>query len=150
AHVLYVRLRITIASPHLFQLTAHLSRRRSYKLAAFSPTLSRPYSRGGLQHGRKLFTIRDRTQGIAGPVSWASPSPVKTSPTSIPPATRQSVQLSTAARDDYSRKSVGTGVNIDGVHSFRAVSPIAMQALETGIAGRLTAQRDARYPVEAA
>lgn len=67
-----------------------------------------------------------------------------------PGYTRQSVQLSSSVSDIYTPNSVGAGVNIDGVRSHRERFIESRLQTETGISGRLTAQRDALAPVETA
>src|SRR6185436_4089257 len=67
-----------------------------------------------------------------------------------PGYTRQAVQLSADPSLGVGRALIGTGVTIDGVRSFRDQFIDARLQTETAIAGRLTAQRDALAPVEAA
>ncbi len=67
-----------------------------------------------------------------------------------PGYSRQRVNLSENAPQNFSRYSVGTGVTIEGVQSFRDRFIESRIQTETGIAGRLTAQRDALAPVETA
>jgi flagellar hook-associated protein 1 FlgK len=67
-----------------------------------------------------------------------------------PGYTRQAVQLSASAPDGSSLGLVGTGVTIDGVRSFRDRFLESRIQSETAISGRLTAQRDALAPVDAA
>lgn len=64
--------------------------------------------------------------------------------------TRQRVQLSESAAQNFGRYQIGTGVSIEGVQSFRDRFIESRIQTETGIAGRLTAQRDALAPVESA
>ena len=67
-----------------------------------------------------------------------------------PGYTRQAVQLSPDPSLGVTGALIGTGVTIDGVRSFRDQFIDARLQTETAIAGRLTAQRDALAPVEAA
>lgn len=67
-----------------------------------------------------------------------------------PGYSRQSVQLSATPTDGSFRSLTGTGVTIDGVRSFRDRFVESRLHAETGIAGRLTAQRNTLSPVEAA
>lgn len=67
-----------------------------------------------------------------------------------PGYTRQAVQLSAVAGNGYTSKTVGAGVNVDGVRSFRERFLESRVQTETGISGRLTAKRDALLPVESA
>lgn len=61
---------------------------------------------------------------------------------------RQYVQTSETPPATFSRHSVGTGVTIDGVRSFRDRFIESRLQTETGAQGRLTAQRDALEPVQ--
>jgi flagellar hook-associated protein 1 FlgK len=63
---------------------------------------------------------------------------------------RQAVQLSSAPSGGSSRLQIGTGVSIVGVQQFRDQFVATRLQTETGINGRLTAQRDALSPVDAA
>lgn len=63
---------------------------------------------------------------------------------------RQSVQLSPIPGDSFTRTATGGGVSIDGLKSFRDRFIESRFHTETAIAGRLTAQRDALAPVDAA
>lgn len=67
-----------------------------------------------------------------------------------PGYTRQSVQLSATAGAGYTGKTVGAGVSVEGVRSFRERFLESRVQTETGISGRLTARRDALLPVESA
>lgn len=67
-----------------------------------------------------------------------------------PGYSRQQVQLSATPTDSSSQKLTGAGVTIDGVRSFRDRFVDSRLQTETAIAGRLSAQRDALAPVEAA
>lgn len=67
-----------------------------------------------------------------------------------PGYSRQRVALSESAPLTLGRNSVGDGVSIEGVKSFRDLFIGSRIQTETGIAGRLTAQRDALSPVETA
>lgn len=66
-----------------------------------------------------------------------------------PGYTRQTLQLSAAPAEGFTGKTIGPGVNVDGVRSFRERFLESRVQTETGISGRLTAQRDALSPVEA-
>lgn len=63
---------------------------------------------------------------------------------------RQGLQLSETAPANFSRYSLGTGVTIEGVQSFRDRFIESRIQSELGIAGRLNAQRDSLAPVEVA
>jgi flagellar hook-associated protein 1 FlgK len=65
-----------------------------------------------------------------------------------PGYTRQAVQLSATPSDGVTTKTVGMGVTVDGVRSFREHFLESRLQTETGISGRLTAKRDALAPVE--
>lgn len=67
-----------------------------------------------------------------------------------PGYSRQTVQLSASAPSGANMRLTGTGVTIDGVRSFRERFVESRLQTETAISGRLTAQRDALAPVEAA
>jgi len=67
-----------------------------------------------------------------------------------PGYSRQRVVLSESAPQNQSRYSIGTGVTIEGVQSYRDRFIESRIQTETGIAGRLTARRDALSPVETA
>jgi flagellar hook-associated protein 1 FlgK len=67
-----------------------------------------------------------------------------------PGYTRQRVQLTEAAPTGVSGYAVGAGVTIAGVRNFRDSFIESRIQTETGIAGRLSAQRDALAPVETA
>lgn len=67
-----------------------------------------------------------------------------------PGYSRQSVQLSSSAPVNANSYQIGTGVNIDGVRSFRDRFIESRLQTETAISGRLTAKRDALAPVDAA
>lgn len=67
-----------------------------------------------------------------------------------PGYSRQRLVLSESAPQNQSRYAIGTGVTIEGVQSFRDRFIESRIQTETGIAGRLTAQRDALAPVETA
>lgn len=67
-----------------------------------------------------------------------------------PGYSRQRVTLSETAPSSFGRFSVGGGVTIEGVQSFRDIFIQSRIQTETGIAGRLTSQRDALAPVESA
>jgi len=66
-----------------------------------------------------------------------------------PGYTRQEVVLSAAPPAGPNLKSAGTGVTIEGVRSLRDQFIETRLQTETGISGRLAAQRDALAPVEA-
>src|SRR5262245_1079807 len=65
-----------------------------------------------------------------------------------PGYSRQSVMLAAAASDGSNLRLVGTGVTIEGVRQFRDQFVETRLQTEIGIAGRLTAQRDALAPVD--
>ncbi len=65
-----------------------------------------------------------------------------------PGYSRQSVQLSATAAANGNLGLVGQGVTIDGVRSFRDRFVESRLQTETAIAGRLTAERDALFPVD--
>ncbi|HET6976326.1 MAG TPA: flagellar hook-associated protein FlgK [Pyrinomonadaceae bacterium] len=62
---------------------------------------------------------------------------------------RQSVQLSATPAANGNLGLVGQGVTIDGVRQFRDRFVESRLQTETSIAGRLTAERDALFPVDA-
>ena len=64
--------------------------------------------------------------------------------------TRQSVLLSASPGDGSNLHMIGSGVSIDGVRQFRDRFVDSRLQTETAIAGRLTSQRDALAPVDAA
>ena len=63
---------------------------------------------------------------------------------------RQAVMLTSSPSGGTSRLQIGTGVSIIGVQQFRDQFVATRLQTETGINGRLTAQRDALSPVDAA
>lgn len=63
---------------------------------------------------------------------------------------RRGLQLAEASPNNFGGFSIGAGVTIAGVQSFRDRFIQSRIQTETGIAGRLTAQRDALAPVESA
>jgi flagellar hook-associated protein 1 len=63
---------------------------------------------------------------------------------------RQSAILSSTPSAGASRLQIGTGVTVLGVQQFRDQFVSSRLQTETGIAGRLTAQREALAPVDAA
>lgn len=67
-----------------------------------------------------------------------------------PGYTRRRVELVESAYQGIHGFTLGTGVSIAGVHSFRDIFIQSRIQTETGIAGRLTAERDALAPVETA
>ncbi len=67
-----------------------------------------------------------------------------------PGYTRQHVQLSETAPNNFGNYSVGTGVTVAGVQAFRDRFIETRIQTETGIAGRLNAKRDALSQVETA
>lgn len=67
-----------------------------------------------------------------------------------PGYTRRRVELVESAYQGIHGFTLGTGVSIAGVHSFRDIFIQSRIQAETGIAGRLTAERDALAPVETA
>ena len=73
-----------------------------------------------------------------------------------PGYTRQAVQLSASAPDEGrgwllgTGIHIGTGVNLDGIKGNRDQFIATRLQTETAINGRLTAERDALAPVEAA
>lgn len=67
-----------------------------------------------------------------------------------PGYSRQAVQLSASQVDGSNLRLTGSGVTIDGVKAFRDQFIAARLQTETAINGRLTAQRDALEPVDAA
>jgi flagellar hook-associated protein 1 FlgK len=67
-----------------------------------------------------------------------------------PGYTRQSVQLSATPPDGSNLSLTGTGVTIDGVRSARDRLLESRLQTETAVASRLTAERDALAPVDAA
>jgi flagellar hook-associated protein 1 FlgK len=64
--------------------------------------------------------------------------------------TRQSAQFTESGSTGFGRFAVGSGVTISGVQSFRDQFIESRMQVETGIAGRLSARRDALSPVETA
>lgn len=64
--------------------------------------------------------------------------------------TRQTVQLSESKPSSFGKSAVGTGVTIDGVKAFRDQFLESRIQTETGIAGKLSAKRDALSAVETA
>jgi flagellar hook-associated protein 1 FlgK len=66
-----------------------------------------------------------------------------------PGYTRQTVSLAPAPGDSANLRLTGSGVNIEGVRSARDQFIDSRLQNETAITGRLTAERDALYPVEA-
>ena len=67
-----------------------------------------------------------------------------------PGYTRQAIQLSASPTDGTNLRLIGTGVTIDGVRQFRDRFVDSRLQTEVAISGRLTAQRDALFPVDAA
>ncbi len=67
-----------------------------------------------------------------------------------PGYSRRRVQLVEAAQTNIHGYSIGSGVSIAGVQTFRDLFIQSRIQSETGIAGRLTAQRDSLAPVETA
>lgn len=67
-----------------------------------------------------------------------------------PGYSRRRVELVESAYQSIHGFPIGTGVSIAGVHSFRDMFIQSRIQTETGIAGRLTAERDALAPVETA
>ncbi|CAN5415682.1 flagellar hook-associated protein FlgK [soil metagenome] len=67
-----------------------------------------------------------------------------------PGYTRRRVQIVETAQQNAQGQTFGTGVTIAGVQSFRDNFIQARIQTETGIAGRLTAERDSLAPVETA
>lgn len=67
-----------------------------------------------------------------------------------PGYSRRRVQLTEAAPLNFNSLNVGSGVSVAGIQSFRDNFIQARIQTESGIAGRLTAQRDALAPVEVA
>lgn len=65
-----------------------------------------------------------------------------------PGYSRRRVELVESAYQSIHGFPIGTGVSIAGVHSFRDIFIQSRIQTETGIAGRLTAERDALAPVE--
>ncbi len=63
---------------------------------------------------------------------------------------RQSVQLADSGPTNLSRFSIGTGVTVQGLQTFRDQFIESRIQTETGIQGSLSARRDALSPVEAA
>lgn len=63
--------------------------------------------------------------------------------------TRQSVILNSGPSGGTSRLQIGTGVTVVGVQDFRDQFVATRLQTESGITGRLTAQRDALSPVDA-
>ncbi len=67
-----------------------------------------------------------------------------------PGYSRQRVNLAESAPTSFGRNAIGSGVSIQGVQSFRDLFIGSRIQTETGIAGRLTAERDALSPVQTA
>ncbi|MEQ1645093.1 MAG: flagellar hook-associated protein FlgK [Pyrinomonadaceae bacterium] len=67
-----------------------------------------------------------------------------------PGYSRRHVQLVESAQQNAQGFTIGTGVTVAGVETFRNIFIQSRIQAETGIAGRLTAQRDALAPVETA
>ncbi len=67
-----------------------------------------------------------------------------------PGYSRRRVQLTESADTSINGYSIGSGVTVAGVQSFRDFFIQSRIQTETGIAGRLTARRDALAPVESA
>ncbi|MEP6850028.1 MAG: flagellar hook-associated protein FlgK [Acidobacteriota bacterium] len=67
-----------------------------------------------------------------------------------PGYSRRGVQLVESAQTSFNGFSIGTGVTVAGVQSFRDAFIQSRIQTETGIAGTLTARRDALAPVESA
>lgn len=67
-----------------------------------------------------------------------------------PGYSRRRVEMVESAYQGIHGFTIGTGVTIAGVHSFRDIFIQSRIQTETGIAGRLTAERDALAPVETA
>ena len=67
-----------------------------------------------------------------------------------PGYSRQRVQLADSGPINLSRLSIGTGVSVQGLETFRDLFIESRIRTETGIAGNLSARRDALSPVEAA
>lgn len=67
-----------------------------------------------------------------------------------PGYSRRRVQLVESAPINLSGYTIGTGVSVQGIQSFRDNFIQSRIQTETGIAGRLTARRDALSPVETA
>ncbi|NNE97787.1 MAG: flagellar hook-associated protein FlgK [Pyrinomonadaceae bacterium] len=67
-----------------------------------------------------------------------------------PGYSRKTVHLAEAAPNNFSPFSVGAGVTIQSVQAFRDSFIESRIQTETGIAGSLTARRDALFPVETA
>lgn len=67
-----------------------------------------------------------------------------------PGYSRRRVELVESAYQGVHGFTMGTGVSIAGVHSFRDMFIQSRIQTETGIAGRLTAERDSLAPVETA
>ncbi len=65
-----------------------------------------------------------------------------------PGYSRQSVQFTESPASSFNGLPVGTGVTIQGVRTFRDRFIESRLQTETGVTGRLTAQRDALSPVE--
>jgi len=63
---------------------------------------------------------------------------------------RQRVQLEESLPSNVGGFSLGTGVSVAGVETFRDLFVESRLQTETGIAGRLTARRDALTPIEVA
>jgi flagellar hook-associated protein 1 FlgK len=63
---------------------------------------------------------------------------------------RQRVQLAESLPSNIAGFSLGTGVSVAGIETFRDMFIESRLQTETGIAGRLTARRDALAPVEVA
>ena len=67
-----------------------------------------------------------------------------------PGYSRRRVQLTESAQQNYQGLTIGSGVNVAGIETFRNNFIQTRIQTETGIAGRLTAERDALAPVETA
>ncbi len=67
-----------------------------------------------------------------------------------PGYSRRRVELVESAYQSIHGFPIGTGVSVAGIHSFRDLFIQGRIQTETGIAGRLTAERDALAPVETA
>jgi flagellar hook-associated protein 1 len=65
-----------------------------------------------------------------------------------PGYSRQSAMLSASRTNGSALGLVGSGVSIDGVRQFRDRFVESRLQTETSISGRLTAQRDALYPID--
>ncbi len=67
-----------------------------------------------------------------------------------PGYSRRRVQLAESAHNGFNGQTLGTGVTVAGIQTFRDNFIQSRIQTETGIAGRLTARRDALAPVEVA